>query len=421
MTTATTVEPGSLQADLARCVHCGFCLQACPTYVTLGREPDSPRGRIHLIGALAERRVPLTETLAQYLDLCLQCRACETACPSGVRFGRIMEAGRALTLRAGAPRGWRLRAFILRHTVARPSLLTVLFRLLRLYQRSGLQWLVRRTGLTRLLPASLAMAEASLPPLSWRPFVAPPVQHGGGAGSAALFVGCVMPHLYPRVHEATARVLQRLGYRVLAPSSMCCGALSLHAGDIETARGCARAVVDTFETVGADAVIVNAAGCGAAMKEYGELLADDPAYAQRASAFAARVRDALEFVAGHELPPRRPVNALVTYQDSCHLAHAQGVRDAPRRLLQSVPGVEFREMDAPDRCCGSAGFYSVTQPQMSSRLLDEKMLDVRRTGAQVVATANPGCMMQLELGVRRAGLDARVVHVIELLDEALAT
>lgn len=419
MIATPAVAHDSLQADLARCVHCGFCLQACPTYLALGREPDSPRGRIHLIGALAERRVPMSGTLARHLDLCLQCRACETACPSGVRFGRIMEAGRALALRRGAPQAWRLRAFILRHTVAQPVRLGLLFRLLRIYQRTGAQWLVRHLGLARLLPASLVMAEASLPSLPRRPFAAPAAYDGGTAGSVALFAGCVTPYVYPRTHDATVRVLRRLGYRVLTPRAMCCGALSLHAGDIDTARACARAVIDAFEPARADAIIVNAAGCGAAMKEYGELLADDPAYAQRANAFAATVRDANEFVAGHELPPRRPVNAAVTYQDSCHLAHAQGVRDAPRRLLLSIPGVELREMEAPDRCCGSAGIYSMAQPQMSLRLLDEKMRDVRTTGARIVATANPGCMMQLELGVRRASLDARIVHVMELLDEAL--
>lgn len=408
-----------LIADLARCVHCGFCLQACPTYVALGREPDSPRGRIHLIDALVAGRVPVTGALAEHLDLCLQCRACETACPSGVRFGRIMEAGRALVLRRRAPLSWRARAILLRHTVARPGRLRLLFWILRMYQRSGLQWFVRRSGLPRLLPPSLAMAEESLPRLAARPFE-PGASSSAGRRAVALLTGCVMPHLYPRAHEATIRVLRRLGFDVVAPrEDLCCGALSLHAGDVKTAMACARRVIDAFEPMAAEAVVVNAAGCGATMKEYGELLADDPAYAQRAKAFAASVRDAAEFVAARELPPRRPLNLAVTYQDSCHLAHAQGVRDAPRDLLRMIPGLELREMEAPDRCCGSAGVYSIAQPAMSLRLLDEKMRAVRRTGARIIVTANPGCMMQLELGARRAGIAARVVHVMELLDEAL--
>ncbi|HWQ28240.1 MAG TPA: heterodisulfide reductase-related iron-sulfur binding cluster, partial [Dehalococcoidia bacterium] len=363
--------------------------------------------------------VPVTEALATHLDLCLQCRACETACPSGVRFGRIMEAGRALVLRRRAPPSWRVRAFLLRHTVARPERLRFFFGMLRMYQRSGLQWLVRRSGLLRLLPRSLAMAEESLPRLPARPFM-PDASSSAGSRTVALLTGCVMPHLYPRAHEATVRVLRRLGFGVVAPrEDLCCGALSLHAGDVATAMACARRVIDAFDPLAPEAVLVNAAGCGATMKEYGELLADDPAYEQRARAFAASVRDAAEFVAACDLPPPRPLNLAVTYQDSCHLAHAQGVRDAPRKLLRTIPGLELREMETPGRCCGSAGVYSIAQPAMSLRLLDEKMRDVRRTGAQMIVTANPGCMMQLELGARRAGIPARVVHVMELLDEAL--
>ncbi len=420
MTVDTQTERDALAAELARCVRCGFCLQACPTYVALGREPDSPRGRIHLIDALATGRVSITDALADHLDLCLQCRACETACPSGVRFGRIMEAGRALTLRRGAPLSWRLRAVVIRQLVTRPSLLAVAFSLLRVYQRAGLQTIARRLGLTRLLPASLRMAEASLPRLPRRGAVPETSGDGDAVATVALLKGCVMPYLYPATHDATVRVLRRLGYRVVAPKDMgCCGALSLHAGDLETARACARRVIDAFDATGAQAIVVNAAGCGAAMKEYGHLLEDDPVYASRADAFAGRVRDAIEFIAGHELPSLRPVAATVTYQDSCHLAHAQQIRDAPRQLLRAIPGIELREMDAPDRCCGSAGVYSIARPEMSIWLLDEKMRDARRTGATVIATANPGCMMQLDLGVRRAGLDARVVHVVELLDEAM--
>lgn len=422
MATAPPAPSGSgLAADLARCVHCGFCLPACPTYVALGREPDSPRGRIHLIGALASRRTLPSPALAGHLDLCLQCRACETACPSGVPFGRIMERGRALVMERRPPMSWRLRALALREIVTRPRRLAVLFTLLRLYQRWGLRWLVRRSGLPRLLPRSLAIAEAGLPDLSSRPFRLGAMAPGPPNGTVALFAGCVMPHLYPGVHEATVRVLGRLGYAVVAPAAGgCCGALSLHAGDLETARSCARRTIDAFEGVGAAAVVVNAAGCGAAMKDYGHLLAEDPAYADRAWAFAGRVNDALAFVAERNPASLVRLPVRVTYQDSCHLAHAQGIRDAPRRLLRSIDGLELIEMENPDRCCGSAGVYVIAKPAMSLRLLDMKMQDIAATGADIVATANPGCMMQLDLGLRRAGLSGSVVHVIELVDRAMS-
>ncbi len=407
-------------------MHCGFCLQQCPTYLQLGMETDSPRGRIHLIEALTDGKIGATPALTAHLDLCLQCRACETACPSGVQFGAIMESARAMVIETGAaPRGWRLRAWLLRAVLPYPKRIQVLFSLLRLYQRSGLQSLVRATKILRLLPGGLAESEAMLPSLPRNPYTTPNVDAASRADSGravALLTGCVMPHLYSRTHEATVRLLERTGAAVVAPEDQrCCGALSLHAGDRPTARALARRNIDAFLAAGVEAVIVNSAGCGAALKEYGELLADDPAYAEKAERFAALVQDVTEYLAGAGLdaPPNgRPQR--VTYQDSCHLVHGQQVRSAPRELLRSVPGLELVEMDAPDRCCGSAGIYSVAQREMSLRLLDEKMRDVAATQAPVIATANPGCMMQLEAGLRRHGLPGRVVHVVELLDEAYA-
>ena len=235
-----------------------------------------------------------------------------------------------------------------------------------------------------------------------------------------MLTGCVMPHLYPRTHAATVRVLNRLGYRVVVPPSQaCCGALSSHAGDRRFARDLARRNIDAFLDEGIEAVIVNSAGCGAAMKEYGELLADDERYGDRARELAAMTRDVLEFVAGHDLPTLGEVRCVTTYQDSCHLAHAQRITAAPRRLLRAIPGLELREMAAADRCCGSAGIYSFVQRGMSARVLDAKMEDIERTGATTIATANPGCMTQLETGLRRRRIEARVVHVIELIDEAM--
>ena len=411
------------QEDMSRCVHCGFCLQECPTYLQLGMETDSPRGRIHLLKALTDGRVNATPSLVSHLDLCLQCRACETACPSGVPFGRIMEAGRAMIVQSGdAPRSWWLRTQFLKLILPYPKRIALLFTLLRFYQRSGLQWLVRASRMLRVLPGGLAEAEEMLPEGSTPAFTVPtPNGVPDSAGKrVALLTGCVMPHLYARTHEATVRVLARNGVEVVdVPQQRCCGALSIHAGDRTTGRRLARRNIDSFLEANVDTVIVNSAGCGATLREYGDLLAEDPAYAEKAERFADSVRDVTEYLAdlGVE-PPVAPVEQRVTYQDSCHLVHGQKVRSAPRQLLQSIPGLDLVEMDSPDRCCGSAGIYSFAQREMSMQLLDDKMRDVAATQASVIATANPGCMLQIEAGLRRHGLQGRVVHVVELLDEA---
>ncbi len=413
--TASADRTPSLAADIARCVHCGFCLQACPTYLELGTETDSPRGRIALIDAVTSGRAKATPPLMGHLDLCLQCRACETACPSGVQYGRIMETARAELIESGArPRSWALRAAALRQILPHRRRIAAAMGALRLYERSPLRAVARR-----VLPMSMLQAEASLPALPKAGFRAPR-QVAGLTRSVALLTGCVMPHLYPGAHEATVRVLNRLGYRAIMPRAQtCCGALSLHAGDRRTARELARENVDAFERAGVEAIVVNSAGCGSTMKEYDELLHGDEEYAARAAAFATMTKDVLEFVAEHELGPLREVRVDVTYQDSCHLVHAQKVRTAPRRILAAIPGLHLREMAGPDRCCGSAGIYSIVQGEMSRRLLAGKMNDIEATRAGVIATANPGCMTQIEAGVRERGMDARVVHVIELLDDAM--
>lgn len=410
---------GDASAGLDLCVHCGFCLQACPTYLQLGMETDSPRGRIALINAVRQGRAEPTPALLGHLDACLQCRACETACPSGVAYGRIMENARAEIVERGSPPlSWTLRAIALREILPHPRRLAALFGAMRLYRRSPVRRALARSAVLERLAPSLARAEASIP-APGRSFEPPP-QPPGLTRSVAMLTGCVMPHMYGRTHEATVRVLNRLGYRVVFPEGeTCCGALSAHAGDRAFARRLARRNVDAFLGADVEAVIVDSAGCGAAMKEYGDLLARDRAYAPRARRLAAMARDVLEFVAGHDLGPLGEVRAVVTYQDSCHLVHAQRIAEAPRRILRAIPGVELREMDAPDRCCGSAGLYSVVQREMSQRLLDEKMDDVTGTGATVVATANPGCMMQFEAGVAQRASHATVAHVIELLDAAM--
>ncbi|MCK9485865.1 MAG: heterodisulfide reductase-related iron-sulfur binding cluster [Dehalococcoidia bacterium] len=412
--------------DLANCIHCGFCLPSCPTYVATGQELESPRGRLHLISGIREGRIAATPRALEHLDLCLQCRACETACPSAVPYGRIMEDARASIMAnpaAAQPRGWSLRAFALRHVLAHPARLRLALAAGRLYSRSGAQSLVRG-HLGRLLPARLRRLESATPALTDAPFrstgvLASPAQRRERVG---MLLGCIHGELYPRMHEATVTALAHVDAEVVAPpEQVCCGALHTHAGDAETARALARRNIAAFEAAEVDAVIVNAAGCGAAMKEYGRLLRHDPNWRGRAERFASKVRDALEYVAGqdfgHDLGA---VDRTVTLQDACHLAHAQRIREAPRAILGAIPGVAFTEMRHPDRCCGSAGIYSVVQAEMSAQVLETKMDAIAATGAGTVCTANPGCTLQIESGARRHEVAADVRHVIEVLAESIA-
>ena len=412
-------------ADLSRCVHCGLCLMHCPTYVETGLELESPRGRIALIRAVNEGRAPLSDTLIGHLDLCLQCRACEAACPSGVPFGRIMETARAqIFTQHRGPRWQRLaRTAILRTLLPHKRVLRVVAESLRLYQRSGLQGLVRGSPAYHLLPEAVRGVEQLTPRVSPR-FFHPDLEFlpafGRSEHRVVLFTGCVMPYLNAEVHEATVRVLRRNGCDVLIPrDQVCCAALLVHSGDREPARELARRNVDALLGLDAEAILVNAAGCGSTLKEYGELLEHDSAYSERAVAFSKKVKDITEFVAAlpfaHDLGS---VEARVTYQDSCHLAHAQRIKDAPRLILRAIPGLKLVEMPHADQCCGSAGIYNLLQREMSAQLLDDKMKEVLETRAGVVATANPGCMLQIAAGLRRFATPARVVHVIELLDAA---
>lgn len=404
--------------DLASCVHCGLCLPTCPTYLQTGNEAESPRGRIHLIQALQDNRVEATPEYLSHLDLCLACRNCETVCPSGVPFGRIIETGRTQAYQQvplSLPR--RLyRRLVFQEALPHQRRLEALFAFLRLYQRSGLQWLVRAS---HLLPGPLKHAESLLPrlpePFKARFDVYPAL--GETRYRVGLFTGCIMPLVYGPVHEATIRVLTRNGCEVHVPRSQtCCGALNLHGGERTTARAMARQNLRAFldRRPALDAVIVNSAGCGSAMKEYGELLGG-----QEAHAFARLTKDVTEFLASIPLEqPTHRVERTVTLQESCHLVHAQRIKEPPRQLLAMVPGLELRDMAHPDRCCGSAGLYMVSQPDMSRDLLEVRMQEVIATGATTVATANPGCMMQLQAGVVRVGLrGGEVKHVVELLDE----
>ena len=413
------------QVDLDRCVHCGLCLNACPTYRELGLEMDSPRGRIYQMVKVAEGSVEINPSYIEHIELCLACRGCESACPSGVEYGRLVEAARAHIeshISRPLPVRW-LRAFVFGHLLSSPFLLRVAAVTLWVYQNLGLQWLVRATGVLRLFPR-LESLESLAPPAELPTFF----RHYGKSFPAdgerrfrvAFLGGCIANVSFARLNEATVRVLRKNGCEVVVPRDQtCCGALHVHSGLRESARQLARRNIDALVDSGYDAIITNAAGCGSTLKEYGELLADDPEYAERAHRFAATVKDVNEFLASIELDRRMAsVPWKVTYQDSCHLAHGQKVRTPPRKLLAAVPGLEFREMPLSDICCGSAGIYNVLQNEMSMALLEKKMAGVAATGADVVATANPGCMLQLRAGVRLHGGGQRVMHVVEILDEA---
>jgi glycolate oxidase iron-sulfur subunit len=406
------------------CIHCGICLSACPTYLQLGNEADSPRGRILLINAMQEGRVdPASSNYRRHMQLCLECRACETACPSGVHFSTMMDTARIEIQKHSRPSAAIsiVRWFILKKVFLSRRILGSCFLLLKFYQRSGIRQLVRASGAMRLFPRRLALMEALLPdiPASARYDLteeATPAE----ARRALLFEGCIMPVLFGPVHEATLRVLRHHGISIGLPARQaCCGAVHLHAGDLETTRKLARRNIEAFEKESDAAIVVNAAGCGAMLKEYDELLADDPAYAQRARAFSGRVRDISEFL--DDIGINRAMERLdlkVTYDDPCHLLHAQGIKAAPRNLLHAIPGLQIVELREADRCCGSAGIYNITQPEMAARILDEKIANIIRSGAQVVTTGNPGCLLQIQAGLRAKNLPTRVVHPIELLDQA---
>ena len=406
---------------IAACVHCGFCLPTCPTFAVLGVEMDSPRGRIRLMKTVWEHRLGADAPgLEDHISKCLDCRACETACPSGVEYGKLVEGARSQIVvarpRSPVERLIRTAAFewLLPHRRALGAFATLSIAVRRL----GMGSLLRATRLSvarrmaDLLDLLPVRATAS------RPATASP--RGTRRARVAMLEGCVMGSVFGDTNAATARVLARNGVEVVATAGQtCCGALHAHAGERELARDLARRNIAAFERVGADSVIVNAAGCGAAMKEYGWLLKDDPAWSARASEFAANVKDATEFLGdlGVSEPPG-PLVARVTWDDPCHLLHGQKIREQPRALLAAIPGLEIVPLEEADWCCGSAGTYNVTEPDLARSILERKIANILRTRADTVVTANPGCLMQIQSGLRQAGSNVRVVHLIDLLDEA---
>ena len=424
-------------ALIDKCVHCGFCLPSCPTYVLWGEEMDSPRGRIYLMKAGLEGRTAMTPAFVDHFDACLGCMACVTSCPSGVQYAPLIEATRAQIERR-YPRSFGDRLFrgAIFAVFPYPSRLRLALLPLAILQKA----IRRNRGARRSLPdvtsttrargtsivARLRATLALAPKVTWSSLFASVPARTAASGTPRLTVGlltgCVQRLVFPRVNEATVRVLSAEGCDVLAPPEQgCCGALALHAGRLDEARTFARRTIAVFERAGVERIAVNAAGCGSSMKEYGQLLADDPAWADRARACSARVRDVTEIVSelGAPRAPRHPLALRDAYHDACHLAHAQGVRQPPRDLLRSIPGVEILPFAEQEICCGSAGIYNLVEPDAARELGDRKAAHIDAVKPDIIATANPGCMLQMSTASARLGRQRPILHPIEILDASV--
>jgi glycolate oxidase iron-sulfur subunit len=411
---------------LLNCVHCGLCLPACPTYRQLGDENDSPRGRLYLMRGVVEGKIAPGSAFVSHIDLCLGCRGCESVCPSGVPYGHLLEAARAGITKDRSSRGFAFEAvlrFALVRVFTRPRLLQTTLMLARWFRDSGLGQLAFKAKLARgRLRFALALLLASRSPLARDRSQRKVKEETGGpaATRVALLRGCVMEGLFRETNRATERVLVRNDCQLLtAEDQTCCGALHSHAGELETARELARKNIDAFLNCGADRIIVNAAGCGAAMKEYGGLLADDPMYAERARDLSSKVRDVSEFLieAGIRSPSGR-LERRVAYDAPCHLIHAQRITQAPLDVLRAIPGLELVPLRSFETCCGGAGIYNLQHPELSGDILRDKIASISESGADTVVTANPGCIMQIGAGILMTGLKVDVVHPVELLDAA---
>ncbi|MDA0595748.1 MAG: heterodisulfide reductase-related iron-sulfur binding cluster [Chloroflexi bacterium] len=421
------------ESDLYKCVHCGFCLQACPTYLETGLEAESPRGRIALMKAVNEGRLDMSPSVVGHWDLCLQCRACELACPSGVEYGKLMEATRAQveqhTKRSFTERTARSIGY--NTMLPSPVKLRMAGNALKFYKKSGMRTIARGTGLLKLLPGDAELADAYLPELSDNFFVAKGQVHpaqGVRKAKVAMLAGCVMALTHAETLEATVRVLTRNGIEVhLTAGQGCCGALNTHSGEPDSAIEMAKQNIDSFLSAKPDAIVSASAGCGAAMKDYGELLANESEYVDKAKQVAELTKDIHELLVEYEFEaPTKPLNVKVTYQDPCHLLNVQRITDAPRAILNSIPGLELINLGEAAVCCGSAGTYSLTQREMSAKLGKRKARNVLATGAEIVATGNPGCAMQLDFALTEVAKEdsisrsTKVRYVVDLLDQAYA-
>jgi len=424
--TLNTIDYSILQ----QCMHCGMCLPTCPTYDATGRERHSPRGRIALMRAIADGDLEVSPTFADEMSYCLGCLACQTACPAGVNYGVLFETARSDIQAANVDpalkrRFWR--ALTLKFLFMRPAALRTAGGLLRFHQTSGLETLSRRIGLTRLLPSDLRRLEPQAPAVArqFSPSLIAPHERPQGAVRArvALLTGCVQDLVFPDINRDTADVLLANGCEVDTPASQpCCGSLHAHNGEIEMAGTLARRLIDLFPPNRYDAIISNAGGCGSHLRHYAPLLAGDPAYSERARIWDGKVRDIQEWLVelGCRQPSASPVDApaTVTYHESCHLVHGQKISRQPRAILRLLPGVTLTELPESSWCCGSAGIYALTQPDQADALLKRKVEHITSTGAEIVATANPGCHLQIARGLKNAAASARVMHPVSLLAEA---
>jgi glycolate oxidase iron-sulfur subunit len=412
---------------LQQCIHCGMCLPTCPTYDETKLERNSPRGRIALMRSIAEGKLEVSRAFGEELYFCLGCLACETACPAGVNYAQMFEYGRADIEQAGVLDNAQrnvIRQATLRFIFTRPRLLRALGRMLWLYQASGLEALVRRLGLTRLLPGQLRELEPLTPRVQRRfsdGLIAPREAPASAKYKVGMLTGCVQDLVYPDVNRDTVDVLIANGCKVVTPRAQhCCGSLHAHNGELELSREMARRNIDAFDLTSLDAVITNAAGCGSHLKNYAHLLHDDPEYAARAEEWSRKLKDVHEWLAeiGIRVPAVPPVEREVTYHEACHLCHGQKITKQPRDVLRRIPGLKLVELAESTWCCGSAGIYNITQPEMSQKLLARKLDRIAGTEAETVATANPGCLVQIQAGMRNSGREIRVVHPITLLAEA---
>jgi glycolate dehydrogenase iron-sulfur subunit len=398
------------------CIHCGLCLSSCPTYRVLGSEMDSPRGRIYLMRAFDEGRAKITDSFVEHMSRCLDCRACETACPSGVHFGHMMEEMRG-TITEQRPAHWIAR-LVLRHIFPYPSRFQLASRMLQLYRAIGVQSLVRSTGLLKRIAPRMAAAEALMPDLEMQRGVPLNTHYraeGEKRGTVAFFTGCVMNSMMGAINRASVNLLTAAGYDVVVPpAQICCGALANHAGLRDTAKDMARKNIAAFPAGKLDGIIINAAGCGAMLKEY-------PVLIDGAGEFSSKVKDIAEFLVSTRIFERlkKPLARRVGYDDPCHLIHGQGIKLEPRKLLKAIPGIQLIEVEGADQCCGSAGIYNITQNELSMEILNRKMEKIQKANIEVLATGNPGCMFQFRYGAKKFGMNLEVVHPVELLARSL--
>jgi len=410
--------------DLIRdCVHCGFCLSACPTYLETGNELDSPRGRIYLMNSAVNGEIPIEGSLVKHLDMCLGCLACEPACPSGVQYGSLIEAGRSQIERRYERSTFdRLYRSLIFYLFPYPKRMKLMLPVFYVYQKLGLRTLTQSTGIISRISQKLGNMEAMLPNVK-SPVFPPEMPEitpakGKKRYRVALLSGCVQSVFFSKTNDATVRVLRENGCEIVVPQNQsCCGALSVHSGRLSEGREFAKQTIKTFEGLDIDAFIINSAGCGSTIKDYSELLKDDPEYSARALALSEKTKDILEFLndIGVEGDLKK-LNIKVTYQDACHIGHAQRIKEQPREVLKRIPGLELVEMPEADLCCGSAGIYNLVQPEMSQNLLERKMRNVKRNKVDYLVAGNPGCLLQIQKGIQQEGLSIKTAHPVELLD-----